>query len=172
MKKIILALPTLLLLAIAACSPSATPTNEKGTADTIALSPNAQADTSLTAKLAVPQIIGTGVPIEMTFTVYNKTDSVRTFCKWHTPFEPLMSKYLDITMDGKEVPYKGPMAKRMMPPPASSYLSVKPGDSLSVKVDLMKAYDIKSSGFYKIKYNSETISGLKVTDSVSINLRN
>jgi hypothetical protein len=103
----------------------------------------------------------------MTFTVYNPTDSVMKFCKWHTPFEPLMSKYLDIVSDTDgEVNYLGPMAKRIMPPPADSYLSVSPSDSILVKVDLKKGYDLTKPGTYTIKYNSGGISGLVVHDSV------
>jgi hypothetical protein len=166
MKRTTFILPALFLLALAACSPSATTNDEKSATD------STKVTTQATARLSVPAAIGSGMPIEMTFTVYNQTDSTKTFCKWHTPFEPLMSKYLDVTLDGKEVNYKGPMAKRIMPPPADSYISIKPGDSLSVKVDLLKAYDIKANGFYHIKYNSEAISGLKVPDSVSVNVRN
>ncbi|RZM10160.1 MAG: protease, partial [Pedobacter sp.] len=91
-----------------------------------------QSDTTLTARMTISPVVSKDGPLEMNFTVYNQTDSTRTFCKWHTPFEPLMSKYLDITINNQEVAYKGPMAKRMMPPPADSYVSVAPGDSLSV----------------------------------------
>ena len=167
MKKITYILPALFLVAVAACSPSTSNTTDT-TTDTTAVATNTVADTSLTAKLTIQQTLVLGSPIEMTFTVYNKTDSSRTFCKWHTPFEPLMSKYLDITSTtGEEVAYKGPMAKRMMPPPADSYVSVKPGDSLSVNVDLLKAYDLKAAGTYTIKYNAEGISGIKAADSVT-----
>jgi len=92
------------------------------------------------------------------------------FCKWHTPFEPLMSKYLDVTDEnGTEVDYKGAMAKRMMPPPASSYIEVKSGDSLAVTVDVLKAYAITKPAKYTIKYSGQNMSGLVVKDSVVFN---
>jgi hypothetical protein len=109
-----------------------------------------------------------GEPIEMRFTVYNDADSVQQFCKWHTPFEPLLSKYLDITdQSGEDILYKGAMAKRIMPPPADSYIKVQPKDSLSIVVDILKGYSISKSSIYKVKYNSQNMSGLMVKDSVS-----
>jgi hypothetical protein len=102
------------------------------------------------------------------FTVKNQSDTVATFCKWHTPFEPLISKYLDIKdSDGQEVDYKGAMAKRIMPPPADSYLSINPGDSLSVDVDLTKGYAIEKPGTYTLKYSGGNMSGLVVKDSLT-----
>lgn len=159
MNKYQLILPVFLMIAFASCSS----TNQ--TKQQVLTNSKSQLDTALVAKLSLPEIINNGSAIEMAFTVYNPTNEVKTFCKWHTPFEPLMSKYLDITSaEGVEANYKGPMAKRMMPPPADSYLSIKPKDSLSVKVDLAKAYEIKA-GNYTIKYNSGSISGLTFTDS-------
>lgn len=167
MKTFKLILPALALSLFVACS-ATTPDNGKVAATADA---DNQMDTTLVATMAIPAALTANSPIEMIFTVYNRTDSVKTFCKWHTPFEPLMSKYLDITSaNGEEAAYKGPMAKRIMPPPADSYLSIKPKDSLSIKVDLTKAYDIKA-GNYVVRYNSQAISGLSVTDSVKISVK-
>ncbi|MDP9076395.1 MAG: protease, partial [Bacteroidota bacterium] len=93
---------------------------------------------------------------------------VKKFLKWQTPFEPLMSKYLDIKNErGEEVAYKGPMAKRMMPPPAAAYQSLNPKDSLAVKVDVLKGYALTQTGKYTVTYTSENVSGLKVRQSVT-----
>ncbi len=108
-----------------------------------------------------------GEKVLMKFTVYNTADTVQQFCKWHTPFEPLMSKYLNVTSTGgEEANYQGPMAKRVMPPPADSYVKVNPGDSLSVEVDVLKAYTLTTPAKYTVRYNSKDISGLAVKDSV------
>lgn len=53
------------------------------------------------------------------------------------------------------------MAKRIMPPPAESYLIVNPKDILVADVDLRKAYQLESGKKYTIYYNSGAISGLK-----------
>ncbi|RZK58047.1 MAG: hypothetical protein EOO91_09030 [Pedobacter sp.] len=53
---------------------------------------------------------------------------------------------------------------------ANSPIEINPKDSLSIKVDLTKAYDIKA-GNYVVRYNSQAISGLNVTDSVQISVK-
>lgn len=125
------------------------------------------ASASLFAKMKIKGSIKAGDPIELKFTVYNDADTSRQFCKWHTPFEPLMSKYLDVKdASGQEMQYKGPMAKRIMPPPASSYIKMNPKDSLSATIDLLKAYDITKPSKYTIIYVGQNMSGLTVKDSV------
>jgi len=122
---------------------------------------------SLFAKMQIKPTIKAGEAVELKFTVYNDADTARQFCKWHTPFEPLMSKYLDVKdASGQEMLYKGAMAKRIMPPPASSYIKVNPKDSLSVTVDLLKAYDISKPSKYTVIYVGQNMSGLTVKDSV------
>ncbi|MGY3055251.1 23S rRNA maturation-related 3'-5' exoribonuclease YhaM [Pedobacter sp. UYEF25] len=82
-----------------------------------------------------------------------------------------MSKYFDVvSADGNEAEYQGAMAKRIMPPPASSYVTVNPVDSLKIAVNLNKAYRFSEVGKYVIKYNSANISGIVVKDSVILNL--
>lgn len=122
----------------------------------------------LQAQMSMPANVKAGDSVLLKFTVKNNTDSVQRFCKWHTPFEPLLSKYLDVKNDkGEDVAYQGAMAKRMMPPPESSYISLNPKDSISANVDLLKAYAIKTPGNYTITYVGENMSGLKVKKSVS-----
>ena len=156
------------LLAFSSCSvrtsnqagQEADPT--KSVADTAAI------EKILTVEMTIKDTIKTGDSVLLKFTVKNNTADTARFCKWHTPFEPLMSKYLDITDEnGNEVNYKGPMAKRIMPPPAGSYITVKANDSLSVNADLLKAYAIDKPAKYTITYNSTGVSGLTVKKSVS-----
>ncbi|MEJ2882512.1 protease [Pedobacter sp. GR22-6] len=122
----------------------------------------------LVAKMYIQPEVKTGSPVEMRFTVYNRSNKSLQFCKWHTPFEPPLSKYLDITHEqGSEVLYSGAMAKRIMPPPADSYISLKAGDSLSVNVDISKIYKLDKIGKYTVRYVAEGMSGLSVKDSIS-----
>jgi hypothetical protein len=157
----------LALIAFASCSQSTRNTDSATTdslkSDTVLTS----ASSTVYAKMSLSPTIKAGEALQMRFTVYNNADTVQQFCKWHTPFEPLLSKYLDITDEaGEEASYKGAMAKRMMPPPADSYLKVKPKDSLTTVVDLAKGYNITKPGTYKVKYNAQNMSGLIVADSV------
>jgi len=168
MKNIIPILSAAILM-LSSCSPS-TRTADGSTAKTDSVTAPASDQSvpkPLFATLKIKESIKAGDSVKLRFTVYNTADSVQQFCKWHTPFEPLMSKYLDVKAeDGEEALYKGPMAKRIMPPPADSYIKVKPGDSLSVEVDVLKAYAITKPAKYSITYNAQAMSGLVVKDSV------
>ena len=159
------------LLVLSACS--STKQNDSDAAnktDTIATVDTA--NQQLTARMAINPVINATDSAILTFTVYNNTTKSLTFCKWHTPFEPPMSKYLDIISEnGIEANYQGAMAKRVMPPPVDSYVEVKAGDSLKTTVDIRKSYLLDQPGRYSIKYNSEAMSGLSVKDSVSFELK-
>ncbi len=109
-----------------------------------------------------------GNPLELKFTVANNTDTIQQFLKWDTPFEPLVSKYLDVKdADGTQVNYRGAMAKRAMPPSADSYIKLNPGDSLVAKINLLDGYAITRASKYTIIYVGSNMSGITVRDSVS-----
>lgn len=123
---------------------------------------------ALFATLQIKDTIKAGDAARLKFTIYNQADSAQQFCKWHTPFEPLISKYLEVKDEsGEEAVYLGAMARRMMPPPASSYIKVNAKDSLSANVDLLKAYRITKPAKYMITYVGQNMSGLEVKQSVS-----
>lgn len=157
------------VLLLASCSPSTRNADAGNTADSVTASSDSAVATAkpLFATMKMKDQVNAGDSVKLKFTVYNNADSVQQFCKWHTPFEPLMSKYLDVKAEnGEEPAYKGAMAKRIMPPPADSYIKVKPGDSLAVEVDLLKGYAITKPGKYSVSYNAQNMSGLVVKDSV------
>jgi len=165
MKNIKLIIPVLLVL-FSACS-EATRNTATSKSDSIPQSTSNKTD-SLEVKLKINGNVATGDPLLLRFVVHNNTDSTKSFCIWHTPFEPLMSSYLSITNEkGEEAQYKGAMAKRVMPPPASSYSKVKPGDSLVANADLLKAYDLKKGSSYKAVYTGGNMSGLVSRDTVT-----
>ena len=169
MKNIIPILSAAMLM-LASCSQSTrtSENNDVATDSVTAPATDQSAAKPLFAIMKIKDAIKTGDSLKLKFTVYNTADSVQHFCKWHTPFEPLMSKYLDVKSEnGDEVSYKGPMAKRMMPPPASSYMAVNPKDSTATTVDLLKAYDITKPAKYTITYVGQNMSGLIVKDSIS-----
>jgi hypothetical protein len=120
------------------------------------------------AELSIKDTIKTGDSVLLKFTVRNLADTAQQFCKWHTPFEPLMSKYLEIVNEaGVEADYKGAMAKRIMPPPASSYIKLNSKDTLSANVDLLKGFAITKPGKYTVTYVGQNMSGLVVNKSIS-----
>lgn len=159
------------MLALASCSPAtrnADDSTAKTDSATTAPVTGETVEKALFAKMTIKDTVKTGEQVQLKFTVYNNADSVQQFCKWHTPFEPWISKYLDIRDEsGEEVNYKGAMAKRIMPPPASSYQKLNPKDSLTAKVDLLQGYNITKPGKYTVFYNSQNMSGLIVKDSIA-----
>ena len=164
MKKIFHLPIALLLLIAASCSTQNKSAEESlsGTTDSTGVK------RGIYATMSISDTIRMGDSVMLKFTVYNPTDSAQKFLKWQTPFEPLLSKYLDIKDDkGEEAQYVGAMAKRMMPPPADAYITVAPGDSLIANVNLLKGYALSKAGSYTIAYNSEGVSNLKVDKSLS-----
>jgi hypothetical protein len=156
------------LLALSSCGVKTNKTADQQADSTTSTAAPAVTGKILIARMTMKDTIKAGDSVLLKFTVKNNNADTARFCKWHTPFEPLMSKYLDIKDEnGNEVNYRGAMAKRIMPPPASSYITLKANDSLSVNADLLKAYAIDKPAKYTITYNSTGISGLTVQESVS-----
>ena len=129
-------------------------------------------DTALFASLEVgSETLRLQDSLPINFKVTNPSVSTLKFTTYHTPFEGLKSKFLIVKdSDGNEVPYQGPMVKRVMPPPADTYRELKAGDSQSVTFDLKKVYKIEKAGTYTLQYNAEAISGVKNGQGLTINI--
>lgn len=156
------------LLTFSSCGVNKTKNASQNADSATAAKPDTAVSAPLFARMQMKDTIKAGDSVLMKFTVYNQADSAQRFCKWHTPFEPLMSKYLEVKDEtGQEIQYQGAMAKRIMPPPADSYIKVNSKDSTSASVDLLKAYAIKSPSKYTITYVGQNMSGLVVKDSIS-----
>ncbi|MFD0764765.1 protease [Mucilaginibacter lutimaris] len=159
----------ILAIALLALSSCGVRSGEKASIDSAkALTDTAITPTALVAEMSIRDTIKIGDSVLLKFTVKNNKADTARFLKWHTPFEPLLSKYLDIKDEnGTEVNYKGAMAKRMMPPPGDSYITLKANESLSATADLLKGYAIDKPAKYTITYNSTGVSGLTVKNTVS-----
>lgn len=106
--------------------------------------------------------------VRLSFTVVNNTDKTQRFCKWETPFEPRLGKYLEVKDEkGTEATFKGAMASRQMPPSPESYIHVPPHDSVKTVFNLAKDYAVKSGG-YTVKYTGGGVSGLPVGNELKI----
>lgn len=153
----------LAIAAVTACQSRQTASS----ADSAGSSPDSS---KLVVGLSTAQVPASKDSLILTFTVSNHADTIRHFLKWSTPFEPLLGKYLSVTnKDGIEAQYKGPMAKRMMPPPAESYIAVNPHDSVSATFNLIKGYSVVP-GQYTIKYTASGISGLIPENEIKVNV--
>lgn len=156
-----------MLLFMPACR-SRVSTDQSAQIQTDPIASGTKSAMGLAANLSMKDTIRVGGLIELSFTVTNSGDSIQRFCKWHTPFEPFISKYLEITdHNGKEVSYIGAMAKRVMPPPASAYTTVPPGETVTTTVDLSKGYALKEPGTYHVVYIGQGMSEIKTANEAT-----
>lgn len=106
--------------------------------------------------------------VMVSFTVINDADTVQRFCKWETPFEPHLGKYMEVTdLQGNEAMFMGAMARRVMPPPPESYIEVPPHDSVTTVFNLSEKYSI-GTGEYTVKYTGGGVSGLEAGNEIKI----
>jgi len=108
--------------------------------------------------------------VQLTFTVVNHSSTMQRFCKWETPFEPRLGKYLEVTDEkGAEATFMGAMARRKMPPSPESYVEVPPNDSIMTVFNMATNYSIRP-GRYTVKYIGGGISGLPSGNKLNITI--
>ncbi|RFZ85716.1 protease [Mucilaginibacter terrenus] len=108
----------------------------------------------------------------LSFTVINNTNRDLRFCKWETPFEPRIGKYFEIIDgNGNEAVFKGAMARRVMPPPASAYITVAAKSKVTTEINLATNYVLAKTK-YKLTYVGSGVSGLQVKNTISFSVAN
>lgn len=115
--------------------------------------PSAMA-TTLTCTMSVPAQVRAGQPVEVRFQLTNPTAKPLHVLRWQTPLEGLMGRIFEVTRDGAEVPYQGPMVKRAAPA-ASDYTTIAPGATAEASVEASLAYDFSQPGRYRIAFRNE-----------------
>ncbi|PTL80874.1 protease [Vitiosangium sp. GDMCC 1.1324] len=110
--------------------------------------------TTLECALSVPATVRSGEPVEVRFQLTNRTAQPLYVLTWRTPLEGLRGNDFQITRDGTDIAYQGPMVKRGNPS-AQSYVTIAPGASVDGKVDLALAYDLKQPGRYRIAFRGQ-----------------
>ena len=74
--------------------------------------------------------------------------------RWQIPGARLEANLFDVTRDGKPVDYLGILAKRRAPTPAD-LVTIAPGQSVSGRTELTRAYDMNDGGEYLVVYRLE-----------------
>ena len=141
-----------ILLLASACNRSASDgTNEGKSAEAV------------TTKISLPEKLKAGGTMNLTMKIENGTKNDYKFLKWNSPFENnFLGDYLNIVDEkGAKVEYRGPMAKRMWPPPAEAYDIVVPGKFAESTIDISQAYPINLPGKYSVQYE-----GMNGADSI------
>ena len=92
--------------------------------------------------------------MEVLFKLTNRSAQPVWVLKWQTPLEGILGTVFQVTRDGQEVEYQGPMVKRRAPS-ASSYEAIAPGATVENRVEVTQAYDFKKPGTYRITFRDE-----------------
>lgn len=129
--------------------------------ETVTGSENPAEPGGLTAYLKVQSPVqqGSGEPIMVNFLLENQARGAVYLLKWFTPLEGFGGDIFEVTLDGRPLPYQGPVASRGDPTP-DSYVFLEPGKGLTAEVNLAEAYDFSQIGTYIIKFRSPRISHL------------
>jgi hypothetical protein len=93
----------------------------------------------------------TNKPAVVEYIFTNNTKKTLYVLDWNSPLEGFKNKIFQAYRDGKALEYNGPMVKRGNPA-KDNYKEIKPGNSISAKLDLAKAYDLTQAGKYRFEY--------------------
>lgn len=107
------------------------------------------AQEAFSCSLSAPPSVRAGEPVKVAMKLGNRTAQTAYVLTWRTPFEGLFGNDWQVTRDGVELPYSGPMVKRG-DPAADDYISIAPGAAADAEVVVSLAYDMKQPGRYKI----------------------
>jgi hypothetical protein len=94
-----------------------------------------------------------GEPVELRFSLHNRTDRTLYVLTWYTPLEGLAGEILSLTRDGNSVPYRGILAKRG-DPTAEEYVAIQAGAVADAVVDLAESYDLSRARRYQVEFTS------------------
>lgn len=119
----------------------------------------------LACTLSVAPRVRAGEPLMLRFQLTNRTGQPLYVLDWHSPLEGLLSRMLQVTRDGQDVPYRGPMVKRG-DPGAEDYRAVAPGASVEESIDVGLAYETAAPGRYRIAFAGPLLD--VVTDAAEV----
>jgi hypothetical protein len=119
-------------------------------------------------KIALAKPAGKDLVVELT--MINHGPGNFRVLKWNLPDdEELTNNIFTITRDGKEVAYRGKMAKRRVT--AESYRTLVPARTYSERINLSQAYDVAAAGHYQIQYQVTNQSAPDVSNTVLTDIK-
>jgi len=87
------------------------------------------------------------------FSLTNVSDEDLFVLSYQTPLRGIEANLFDIMLDGAQLPYFGIEPYRLGPA-AKDWIRIRPGDTLSAKVNLANSYNLASEGSYEIRYSA------------------
>jgi hypothetical protein len=115
--------------------------------------------TDIVCQLSVSARLPRGEPAVLTLSLHNRGRQVLQLLRRNTPLEGWLADSMIVELDGRAVPYTGPMAKRP-PPSAAEYVRVKPGARIRYRASLQDAYDVALPGRYRVAWRGDVMDAL------------
>jgi len=103
-------------------------------------------------RMQIPDQVRIGSPVPLTFELVSRSRHSLRILTWNTPLEGWFGRYLRVTADGTEIPYRGPQVKRGAADPGD-YVILRPGKRLRAVVDLTQVYALSAPGRYQVAFD-------------------
>jgi peptidyl-Lys metalloendopeptidase len=94
-----------------------------------------------------------GGAVEVSFFLENHGPEPLRVLAWGSPLEGLFADFLRVELEGRRLPYRGPMVKRGEPS-GEEYLLVEGRGELSNRLDLSRAYRFDLPGEVRLKVDA------------------
>ncbi|RAZ85310.1 peptidase M35 [Mesorhizobium hawassense] len=97
---------------------------------------------------------GNDTPLVIDFTLTNRSRSPIRVLSWTTPINGVSGDIFSVARGSQPIQYIGRLAKRGEPTDAD-FITIEPGQSVTVPVDLSLYYAIYEAGNYAVTYDTE-----------------
>lgn len=97
---------------------------------------------------------GNDTPIIIDFTLTNRSGGSIRVLRWSTPLKGVSGDIFLVTRGSQPIQYVGRLVKRGEPTEAD-FITIEPGQSITVPVDLSLYYAIYEAGNYTVTYETE-----------------
>ena len=91
--------------------------------------------------------------VACSFQFTNIADEDLYLLKRNTPLEGLNSKFFTVSIEGRPVPYEGPIFYSI-PPTKDEFILLKAGESFSVTAQITDVFSIDTDGLYTVQYSN------------------
>ncbi|MCI4667482.1 MAG: hypothetical protein MRZ79_04920 [Bacteroidia bacterium] len=112
-----------------------------------------------------------GEPVMVSFTVSNFGEKAVRVCRWNSPLEgSYADDFLLIERKKKVAEFKGETKARKQSF-FKSFVSLKPGESITQTIDLSEAYDLEKKGTYSISFEGDAYNRLPDSEPIEIKIK-
>lgn len=104
--------------------------------------------------LTVVDSFAPGEPVIIGLEIHNPGNEAIEVLQYFTPLEGIMGSIYQVSFQGQQLDYLGPMVKRM-PPGDEDWLALPAGDSLSAEVEINSSWDLSHAGEYRVELSND-----------------